>query len=167
MRKETRMLNIKNKGFFERDRNKAKPQWDFFNEEGGKSLNKNNFPVPFFEIIALFAKDCDNNLRKCWSDGTNLYIRGDDYQGLSYCELMLEYGELHSSLEITRVRFIKRKKSKMKELYRILRQIQKMYKIDTIIFEADVITDDLKPWFEENGMGIGTYSKKYIADKNW
>lgn len=123
--------------------------WDYFSERKDFALNKNTFPIAFFEIIGLMAEDANYNLLACYADKNRMFIEGKI--GEEKNELMLRYNcERDNRLVVARIRFIHRRAGKMTELYRILKIIQQKYHTGKIEIES-VQTDEMEAWCIKNG----------------
>jgi len=153
--------DLLNENIFHRDGFKGKNRdFNFYSET--HSINSNNFPVPFFQIVGLFAEDCAYNIRTCYSHTGRLFVEGD-YQEEG-CELMLRYGRTsENALVVSRVQFINRRKGKMTELYRILKLIQSKYETGKIVIES-VETEEMRNWCQKNGFVENQFSPGHYAE---
>lgn len=138
-----------------------KNHWNFFSRKNECSLNSTNFPVAFFEIIALMAKDANYNLKTCYVNMNRLFIEGRIRDKENDLMLRYNYGN-ENSLVVARICFIHQRKGNMTELYRILKRVQRKYHTGAIEIES-VQTDEMKAWCLKNGF-VETFSgsKCYI-----
>lgn len=128
---------------------KYKNDWYFMPEiKGADGINRRNFPIPFFQIVGLFAEDANYELRECYVDSNRLFIEG--YTKGKKNQLMLRYnnGE-KNNLVVARIEFIHQRKGEMTELYRILKRIQHKYHTGDIIIES-VQTPEMEEWCIKN-----------------
>jgi hypothetical protein len=131
------------KNFFDREWYSLKDRnFDFFYPKYCEN-SSNTFPIPFFQIVGLFAEDCSYNLKDCYINKSRLFIKG--YEKESSCELMLRFSSYENRLVVARVEFIHKRQGKMTELYRILKMIQKKYKAGKIVIES-VGTEEMEAW---------------------
>lgn len=117
-------------------------------EDMPKTINIDNFPVDISKIIKLFSCDCNGNIYECRTQWKRLLIKG--YDNDNYCELMLRYDGYDNQLVVAKVQFVNRRKGKMSELYKILREIQVSYKTGKIVIES-VSTEEMASWCNKNG----------------
>ncbi|WP_417202670.1 hypothetical protein [Acetoanaerobium sticklandii] len=140
-RKDTNKRKTKN--FFKNEwRNQKNLDFNFFNSKSRGICNR-NCPVIFFDIISLFARDCDYKLKECHVDAKRLFITGINKKDKN--ELMLRYAGDRNELIVARICFIEQRQGKMTELYTILKRIQKKYKTGKIIIES-VMTEGMEQW---------------------
>lgn len=134
--------------YFDNEWNDKKDlRFDYFNRKIN-GINNENCPVILFDIISLFARDCDYKLNECYLDSKRLFINGIYRKEKS--ELMLRFAGVNNELVVARVCFINRRCGNMTELYKILKYIQKKYKTGKIVIES-VMTEEMKQWCEKNG----------------
>ncbi len=105
-------------------------------------------PTAFFEIVSLFAEDCENNLYYCYVQGNRLFIKGIFNRDEN--DLMIRYGEGISELIVARVEFINKRKGNMTKLYQMLQKIQKQYNTGRISIEC-AHTPEIKNWCKKHG----------------
>ncbi len=135
--------------------------WNFFIEGLDGEQDKGKFPIPFFQIIGLFAEDCDYNLFDCHTNRNTLFVKGINHEE-EECELMLRYRNVRNRLVVACVQFINCRQGKMQELYRILQVMQKKYNIDEIMIES-VMTDEMKNWCIKNGFEKVKGKRNYVS----
>lgn len=136
------------KNFFDNKwNNSKKPEFDFFGSKL-RGMSNENCPIIFFDIISLFARDCDYKLKTCYVDSKRLFITGINKNEMN--ELMLRYAGAKNELIVARISFIQQRKGQMTELYTILKRIQKKYKTGKIVIES-VLTEPMEQWCSKHG----------------
>lgn len=81
---------MKQEDFFTADK-RALPGCKFFSDNQEFSLNHNNFPQVFFEIVGLFAEDCQGELFQIECLSGVLLIGGMDKEGVKKSKLYLNF----------------------------------------------------------------------------
>jgi len=137
------------KDFFSKEHLCSNVSWNYLQTKHFKSINRQTMPSVFFEIIGLFAKDGNYNLRSCYCMHNILYI--GSYYNKQENDFMLRYNDPIHQLTVARVQFIHRRCGNMTELYEILKKIQRKYKMDNICIE-NVNTDEMANWCKKNGL---------------
>lgn len=123
--------------------------WDFIGKSKMlENIKKQNFPIPFFSIIGLFAEDANYELRECYVHHNRLFIKGCTNGKENELMLRYNYG-VDNNLVVARIGFIHQRKGKMTELYRILKKLQRKYHTGPIIIES-VQTEEMEAWCLKN-----------------
>ncbi len=125
-----------------------------------RPLHKNNFPQAFFPIVGLYSMDCHYHLNTLYNSYGRLFICGR-YKGQQN-ELMLRYRD--SELVVARVEFIHKHQGYMTELYRILKDIKRSYRLKKIVIEC-VQTEEMKNWCLKNGFKENPFYLKCYEHK--
>lgn len=131
--------------------------FDYFRPKNGM-INNQNCPLIFFDIISLFARDCDYKLKECYIDAKRLFIIGIHKEGK--CELMLRFAGSKNKLVVAKVCFVHQRCGNMTELYKILENIKRRYKTGKIVIES-VMTEGMKQWCKKNGFEKKEESMNY------
>ena len=130
---------------------------DFFWEKC--PIKAGSFPIEFFEIVALFARDCGFNLEKLRISRNRLLISGYAIELDDENELMLRFGD--NKLSVARVKFVCTRTGNMTRLFEILKNIKKTYNLDEIVIES--CNDKAAAWCQKNGLKEHTkYKQSYI-----
>lgn len=134
---------------------------DFFSKDQKDLISYQSFPQEFFPIMSLFAADCNFNLKECYILHNRLFIKGKNWNGEEN-ELMLRFGG--RKLIVARICFVHQRKGNMTELYRILKRVQKMYSLESIVIEC-CITQASINWCTKQGFIPIGRSGSYIEAK--
>lgn len=111
-------------------------------------IKTRNFPIAFFQIVGIFAEDCDDHIQSCYIDDQRFFC--DGYYKQQVCNFMHRYGRNDNELIIAKVGFIHKREGKMTELYRVLKKIQKRYKCGKISIE-NANSTGMRNWCQKNG----------------
>lgn len=130
---------------------------DFMEDVG---INYSNFPQEFFEIVSLFAEDCNFNLKSVYIHHNRLFIMGRCKGQIN--ELMLRFGNYR--LIVARVEFIHQRQGKMTRLYKILKKIRKKYKLNPITIEQ-CMTEASRNWSIKNRFVPVPYTDSFVEPK--
>ncbi len=120
-----------------------KVNWDYFYSKAFSGVDSSTMPQELFEIIGLFAKDCNYHIRQCNFHNNALTMKG--YFHYEESELMLRFDAPRNELIVKRVCFIHRHEGYMTELFAILKRIRRRSGYPNICMES-VITAEMESW---------------------
>lgn len=133
---------------------------EYANYKGEKGINESTFPQEFFEIVSLFAEDCNFCLKRLYVHCNRLFIEGQSRGKSNF--LMLRFGD--QRLVVANIQFIHQRQGKMTQLYKILKKIRKKYGLKPIKIES-CQTEASRSWSIKNGFILQEETQSYI-EKN-
>ncbi len=128
--------------------------------KGGEGINESTFPQEFFEIVSLFAEDCNYNLKSLYVHHNRLFIEGQSRGERNV--LMLRFG--NQRLVVANIQFIHQRQGKMTQLYKILKKIRKKYGLKPIMIET-CQTKASRCWSIKNGLIPQEQTLSFIEKK--
>lgn len=114
-------------------------------------LRYESFPVAFFEIVTLLAKDCEDNVTDISLPWNRLFVEGYSEEMGKQCEIMLRFASKEQGIIVARVQFAHERKGKMTMLYQILKSIAEKYGYRRVMIES-VVTEEMENWCKKNGL---------------
>lgn len=125
-------------------------------------ISRLNFPQVFFQIIGLYAEDCEYNLHMCYAESDRLFIEGTIRGQNENCSLLLYYFE--DEIRLTGISFIHDENEKMTALFKLVKKMQYEYEVEKVTILAPY-SEQIKGWCKENDLKVHITQRNLYVEK--